>query len=49
MDDELEQAKVRAEKPVRKMMPPVKDESDGGGLNEGGGHEDAEEQNWRAS
>lgn len=43
VDDELEEAKVGAERPVRKMMPPVKEESDDGGLNEGGGQEEAEE------
>lgn len=49
MDDELEEAKVGADRPVRKMMPPAKEESDDGGLNEGGGHGEAEEENWRAN
>lgn len=41
--DELEEAKVGAGRPVRKLMQPNKEESDDGGLNEGSGHEEVEE------
>lgn len=49
MDDELEEAKAGAGRPVRQLMQPIKEDSDDGGLNEGSSMKRQRKENREAS
>lgn len=49
MDDELEEAKAGAGRPVRQLMQPIKEDSDDGGLNDGSSMKRQRKENREAS